>query len=206
MKPPKDVYLAFSGGVDSMVLLHNLLRRGYSVTLLFVDHLNSFAQEELLFCERIASTYNLKYEVFKIPPFDKSTSLEAFWSTERNKIYQTRDKAVLVGHHLDDAVETYLMAACQGTNRLLDPVNRNVYRPMITNTKKAIIEYANKYQLTYLTDPTNLDPNFNLRNKVRLQLVGNVKACFPGIYTTVKRLTVQKYKERVKDELLKLHR
>lgn len=197
MKPPKDVYLAFSGGVDSVVLLHNLRRRGYKVTLLFVHHLNVFAEQELEFCITVASNFDIDYKAFTISPFDKSTSLEAFWSNERNKIFQSMDKPVLVGHHLDDAVESHLMAACQGTNRSLDPVNRNVYRPMIINTKKTIIEYANKYQLTYLTDPTNLDPSFNLRNKVRLQLVGNVKACFPGIYTTVKRLIVQKYKKGI---------
>lgn len=202
MKPPKDIYLAFSGGVDSVVLLHNLMRRGYNVTLLTIDHGNEFAKQEVEFCERMASNYDLQYKTFTIPAFDKSTSLEAFWSMHRNQIFQSMDKPVLVGHHLDDAVESYLMAACQGTNRLLDPTNRNVYRPMIINTKKTIIEYANRHSLMYLTDPTNLDPEFNLRNKVRLQLVGNVKACFPGIHTTVRRLTIQKYKERIKDGLL----
>lgn len=193
VKPPKDVYLAYSGGVDSVVMLHSLLRRKHNVTLLFVDHANEFSKHELSLLLSTAAHHNLPYVVFQIPPFDKSTSLEAFWSEHRNRIYQSMDKPVVVCHHLDDSLEWYLMSTFQGTTKIMDPVNRNVLRPMLTTTKKTILEYANKYNLTYLTDPTNLDPDFNLRNKVRLQLVENVKACFPGIYTTVRRLVVQKH-------------
>jgi tRNA(Ile)-lysidine synthetase-like protein len=192
-RPPKDVYLAFSGGVDSVVMLHTLIRRKYNVVLLTVDHGNEFAKQEVEFCKQTALKYNLEYKIFTIPEFDKSTSLEAFWSNHRNQIFQSMDRVVIVCHHLDDALEWMLMSTFQGTPKLTEHINRNVQRPMITTSKKTILEYANKYNLTYLTDPTNLDPNFNLRNKVRLQLVGNVQSCFPGIRTTVKRLIIQKH-------------
>lgn len=199
-RPPKDIYLAFSGGVDSVVLLHTLLRRKYNVTLLTVDHGNDFAKQEVEFCKTTADKYGLEYKIFTIPPFDKSTSLEAFWSKHRNQIFQSMDKVVVVCHHGNDALEWYIMSTFQGTSKLLEHINRNVQRPMIITPKSSILEYANKHNLTYLTDPTNLDPSFNLRNKVRLQLVGNVQACFPGIQTTVKRLIVQKHLRRLAEE------
>jgi tRNA(Ile)-lysidine synthase len=192
-KPNKDVYLAFSGGVDSVVLLHALNRRKYNVTLLTIDHGNEFAKQEVEFCKKTAKELGLEYKIFTIPDFDKSTSLEAFWSNHRNDIFQKMDKMVVSGHHLNDACEWYLMSTFQGTPKLLEHINRNVHRPMITNTKKVIIEYANKYNLTYLTDPTNADTTYNLRNKVRAELMGSVKNCFPGIETTVKRLIVRKH-------------
>lgn len=195
-KPPKDIYLAFSGGVDSAVLLHVLLRRKHNVTLLTVDHGNEFAKQEVEFCKKTALDYGLDYKIFTIPEFDKSTSLEAFWSKHRNEIFQSMDKVVVVCHQLDDCCEWMLMSTCQGTPKLMEHINRNVHRPMITTPKKTILEYANKYNLTYLTDPTNADPTFNLRNKVRLQLMGSVKACFPGIQTTVRRLIIQKHTKR----------
>ena len=88
------------------------------------------------------------------------------------------------------------MSTFQGTVKLLNHVNGNVHRPMIITAKKTIYEYANKYNLTYLKDPTNEDSTFNLRNKVRLELIGSVKNCFPGISTTVKRLIVAKEKRK----------
>ncbi len=197
-KPDKDVYLAFSGGVDSAVLLHALMRRKYNVTLLTIDHGNEFAKQEVEFCRKTAKELGLEYKIFTIPDFDKSTSLEAFWSNHRNDIFQNMDKMVTVGHHLNDALEWYLMSTFQGTPKLLEHINRNVHRPMITNTKQVIIEYANKYNLTYLTDPTNADITYNLRNKVRSELIGSVKNCFPGIATTVKRLIVKKHLNKIK--------
>jgi tRNA(Ile)-lysidine synthase len=197
-RPNKDVYLAFSGGIDSVALLHTLLRRKYIVELLTIDHGNEFAKQEVEFCKKTAQSLGLEYMIFAIPEFDKSTSLEAFWSVHRNDIFQSMDKQVCTGHPLDDAVESYLMSTFQGTPKLLEHINRNLHRPLITNTKQAIIEYANQYNLTYLTDPTNADPTFNLRNKVRAQLVGSVKNCFPGIHTTVKRLIVQKHNNKQK--------
>lgn len=202
MKPPKDTYLAFSGGIDSVVMLHCLLRRKHNVTLLTIDHANEFAKQEVEFCKQTASRLNLQYKILTIPQFDKSTSLEAFWSKHRNAIFQSMDKPVIACHHLDDASEWYTMSTFQGTTKLLDPVNRNVLRPMIINTKKTIVEYANKYNLTYLTDPTNLDPDYCLRNKVRLRLMANIQSCFPGIHTTVRRLIVQKYRKQLISVLL----
>jgi len=193
-KAPKECYLAFSGGIDSMVLLHLLLSKKVKVTLLTVDHLTEFSKQEVEFCKATAIKYGLEYLTFVIKTFDKSNSLEAFWSNERNNIFQSMDKPVLTGHHLDDACEWYVMTSMQGCSKLLNYNNKNVYRPMLITDKKAIIEYANYYNLTYLTDPTNSDNDFNLRNKVRNELLGSIKNCFPGISKTVRRLIIKKEK------------
>lgn len=192
-RPNKDVYLAYSGGVDSVVLLHTLLRRKYNVTLLTVDHNTEFSKVEVEFSKKTAENLGLELKLFNIPEYDRSTSLEAFWSNERNHIFQSMDKQVCTGHHLDDALEWWVMSTFQGTPKLLEHVNRNVMRPMVTTSKKAIYEYANSYDLKYLTDPSNLDANSGLRNKVRLELIGNVKSVFPGITTTVRRLLTDKH-------------
>lgn len=191
-RPNPDVYLAYSGGVDSVVLLHTLLRRKYKVTLLTVDHNTEFSKIEVDFSKKTAQQLGIPVQVFNIPEFDRSTSLEAFWSIHRNSIFQSMDKQVCTGHHLDDAVESWVMSTFQGTPKLLEHVNRNIIRPMLTTSKKAIYEYANAYNLQYLTDPTNLDPNSGLRNRVRLELMGSVRSVFPGISTTVRRLLVDK--------------
>jgi tRNA(Ile)-lysidine synthase len=183
-----NCYLAFSGGIDSVVLLHLLLRKRVNVTLLTVDHNTDFSKAELAFCKETADQLGLAYKTFKLSEFDNSTSLESFWSRKRNTIFQSMDKPVLTGHHLSDATEWYLMTSCQGRSRVMAYQNGNVQRPLLTTSKKTIIEYANFYRLKYLTDPTNADNDFNLRNKVRNNLMSNVLTVFPGLETTVRKL------------------
>jgi tRNA(Ile)-lysidine synthase len=79
-------------------------------------------------------------------------------------------------------------------------VNRNILRPLLGTTKKQILEYANYHNLTYLTDPTNDDPDYCLRNKVNRLVMGGIKTCFPGVEKTVKRL-IQEKESRLKEEI-----
>lgn len=193
IKPlPKNCYLAFSGGIDSVVLLDILLRKRINVTLLTIDHNTEFSKVELHFCKQVATQFGLEYKIFKIPEFDKTTSLESFWSRKRNAVFQSMDKPVLTGHHLSDATEWYLMTSCQGRSRLMSYQNENVIRPLLTVGKKTIIEYANEHGLKYLTDPTNEDNHFNLRNNVRNAVLPIVKTAFPGLETTVRKLILKK--------------
>lgn len=193
-KPPKKCYLAFSGGVDSVVLLNVLLKRKVDVTLLTVDHGNDFAKLEVEFCKQVAHDYKLSYEIHDIPERDPKDSLEAHWSVERNKIFKSKELPVLTAHHLSDSCSWYVMSCLQGQAKVLCPNNDNIQRPMLGTTKESIINYANEHNLTYLTDPTNLDPKFGLRNKVNIELLPHIKNCFPGIETTVRKLTLKKLK------------
>lgn len=189
---PKECYLAFSGGIDSVVLLDVLLRKKISVTLLVVDHNTEFSKVEVGFCKKIAKQFGLEYKEFNIPLFDKSTSLETFWSRKRNDIFQSMDKPVMTGHHLSDATEWYMMTSCQGSSKLLNYNNQNVFRPFITTSKNEIIKYANHFGLKYLTDPTNNDTDFNLRNKVRHNLLPIISTAFPGLEKTIRKLIMEK--------------
>jgi tRNA(Ile)-lysidine synthase len=199
-KPPKDVYLAFSGGIDSVVLLHILLKRKYNVTLLTVDHNNYFAKREVEYCKGAAAFYDLDYVIENIPEYDRSTSLEGFWSKHRNDIFQSKDKIVLTGHHLNDAVEWYLMSTFQGTPKLMNIRNKNISRPLLGCHKTDIEAYATKHELGYLVDKTNFDINFNLRNKVRLDLVDRIKKYFPGIEKTVRKMLLDKQSRLEKED------
>lgn len=200
--PPKDVYLAYSGGVDSSVLLYTLMRRKYNVTLLVVDHNTEFSKLEIHQAREAARKYEIPVVIKSMPVFDHSTSLERFWSTHRNNRFQSMDKPVCVAHHLDDAVETYVMSSMQGLGKTLSVINNNVIRPMLTMRKADIVAFAKARNISYIEDPTNSDVEFNLRNKIRHQLIPEIQKVFPGIASVVKRLVVQKY---TRDVLQKSH-
>lgn len=193
---PKNCYLAFSGGIDSVVLLDNLLRRNYNVILLFVHHNTEFSDTELHFVTGIAREYDLFIVRHDISPVNhKNLSLEAYWSEERSKIFQSMNLPVYTAHHLDDCVESYVMTSMQGCSKLILPRNGNVFRPMILTPKENILAYADKKKLSYIADPSNLDTKISLRNKVRHNLIPHIKECFPGINKTVKKLLMKKIKE-----------
>ena len=186
---PKDVYIAFSGGMDSSVLLHSLIaKRNKNITLIWVNHNTPFRKVEEEFVKKVAERYKLPVITFRIPEYPGYGSLEHYWSVERNSIFQRMDKTVLTGHHLNDAVETYVMSTFTGTSKLLNYRNGNILRPMICVPKTDIVYRAKRFNLEYLEDPTNNDLEFNLRNKVRHQLYPELMKVFPGIETTVRRM------------------
>ena len=187
-------YVAFSGGVDSVVLVHVLLQKGYKLTLVNIDHLDDWSKKESVFTIETAERYGLDYlirSITRVPEYGESK--EAIWSRGRDYIFQHLDSPVVVGHHLDDAVEGYVMNTLgQGKAYILDYKNKNIIRPLILVKKKKIVEYARKHDLAYLSDPTNQDNNFNLRNKVRNSLLPEIMKVFPGVQTTVKKLLITK--------------
>lgn len=194
-KIPPAVYIAFSGGVDSTVLLHRLMQRGIVVDLLFVHHQTQWCDTEMQFAYNAAKQYGIGCVVKRIDRYDKTkhnTSMEFYWSTQRNSIFQEMDRPVCTGHHLDDAVEWYVMSSMQGQSKLLCYRNNNVLRPFLCVEKQKIYSYAAQHNVEYLQDPTNEDNNFNLRNKVRNQLLPEITKVFPGITKTVRKLIISK--------------
>lgn len=186
------VYLAFSGGIDSCVLLDLLLKRKVDVELIVVDHQNEFSDIEVEFTKKVAEQKNLCYTVYKIEKFDGKGSQEAYWSRQRKDIFESLDRPVLTGHHLNDAVEWWVMSCMTGTPKLMDYESGNVFRPLILTPKKSVLEYRDKYEIEHLVDPSNEDCSSILRNKVRHNLMPEMKKVFPGMEAVVSRLLRKK--------------
>ena len=193
---PQKVGVAFSGGVDSAVMLHLARSLNRDIVLYTFDHKSEFSKEEIDFAHTTAAYYNIpivtgEIKVAEIPCGD---SKERYWSAERNAWFNSFDTTICTGHHLDDAAEWYLMTSLQGGNGgyLMNYHVKNVIRPLLLSTKNSLTEYAKKHNLTYINDLTNGDRNFNLRNKVRLELLPKVLEIFPGYMNTVKRKIVVK--------------
>lgn len=188
-------YVAFSGGVDSVVLTHYLLSKKIDITLLFINHLDEWSEKEMLFAHQFSNRYDIDLEIRSIENKPMvGDSKEAVWSKERDKIYQSMDKTVLTGHHLNDAVEWYIMTTLgQGKSYLMNHRVDNVIRPFIVTKKSDILDYAVTHDLEYLIDPTN-KTNGPLRNQVRNMLLPHIQEVFPGIEKTVKNLIIKKEK------------
>jgi tRNA(Ile)-lysidine synthase len=186
---PKDVGVAVSGGVDSMVVL-DFLRRRHSVHVYHVNHGTSYGNKAMALVVDYCHQYNIPYTIeFLQKEKPKKKSWEEFWRDERYTFFKSQPHQIVMAHHLDDCVENWAMTACHGDRP--HPIayrHANVIRPFRLNRKDQFTKWAEKYQVTYLDDPTNSDPDtrFN-RVYVRLFLIPNMLHVNPGLHKVVKK-------------------
>lgn len=198
-KLPECVTVAFSGGVDSVVLVDRLQRQGHKVTLAFQDHGNDFSPKEFEFVNNYARDHKLLLLINK-PGETTSTSKEANWRNMRYKFFHTLSGTVVTGHHLDDALEHYIMTCARGQGHFMEYRNINVVRPFICTKKSDIVKYAIENDLNWLEDPSNEDVEFTPRNKVRHKIVPLMLEINPGLHETVRRNIMRKENELDKNE------
>lgn len=181
---PDTIAIAFSGGVDSVVLLHTALALGRRVTLLHFHHGNEYAAAELAFAKKTASALDLPI-VFQHRA-DQGSDSEHKWRHARMRFLKEYPATVATGHHLNDAAEWYLLSSIRSTGCLMPYSTDNLIKPLITTPREQIEEYARYHNLEHLEDPTNQDVEFNSRNRVRHNILPEVLEINPGFLTMVK--------------------
>lgn len=119
--------------------------------------------------------------------------MEEWWSNHRNDWFHSFEDPVATGHHLDDALEWYVMTCARGEGHWMSYSNQNVIRPLLTNPKSELYEYAEFHGLEYITDPNNFNAEWSLRTAVRNKLVPKIIETFgKGYYTMVKKKLIEK--------------
>jgi len=195
-KIPKRVSIAFSGGVDSVVFADFLLKGNRKVDLLFFDHDTNTSRQAQGFVEEYAKENNLDLSVGRVTGTRGKQSLEEFWRNERYRFLQSLEKRFIITcHHLDDAVETWVMSALHGRPKLI-PYQRegtNIFRPFLMTDKTTILNFAKKNNLTWSEDPSNLNTSF-VRNHIRHNMMPMILKVNPGIRTTMRKKLLEIYK------------
>lgn len=191
---PDKLGIAFSGGVDSSVLLEVARKLKKDITLLTFDHDDKTSSDEIIFAKEVSLKFNIPLLVGSTTDiYPKGTSKEAFWSRSRNNWFKSLDMPVATGHNLNDASEWYLMTSLTGNGGYyMDYSNENVIRPFLTTPKSDIMDYAKHHQVIHINDKTNDDIHFNKRNRVRIELMPKVLEINNGFLNTVKRNIIRK--------------
>lgn len=185
-KPRNDVYVACSGGVDSIALAIALAQTE-KVTLAFFHHGNALADAEEAAVEAAARDYGLPLVKGKSSlTMPKGVSKEEFWRDSRYEWFRSLDGTVATGHTLDDAVEWYLFTCLRGSGHFMPYRHANVVRPFLLSRKRALIEFCVAHGIQWFEDPTNADPAFAKRNLIRHELLPQAERVNPGLFTTVK--------------------
>jgi tRNA(Ile)-lysidine synthase len=81
---------------------------------------------------------------------------------------------ILLAHHLQDQLETFLMRLLRGTGldglSVMQPKNGRWVRPLLNVSKETLLEEAKKRGVSFRHDSSNFEPGY-FRNQVRLNLL-----------------------------------
>jgi len=181
--PVNGQYLvAFSGGCDSMVLLHAMsLIVPKRVLAVHINHgLQTDAQAWSNFCEAEANKLFLAFRSIAVNLVTGNTNIEAKAREARYRAFaniMSKDDMLITAHHEDDQAETLLLQLMRGSGveGLGGMPECSVFivgqlaRPFLKFSKNQLEDYARAHNLQWIEDPTNsdisLDRNF-LRNSV----------------------------------------
>ncbi|TRX57084.1 tRNA lysidine(34) synthetase TilS [Thalassomonas sp. M1454] len=207
----KNLTLAYSGGVDSQVLLHAVaqLRKAELLTnkinAVHINHgLSVNASKWASFCQQQAKQLSISYTSITVDINKQSQqSLEALARDARYKALNqacSNDSVIFTGHHLDDQVETFLLALKRGAGvqglsamQTIRPLansepekNIQLARPLLNINREDIEQYAREHDLQWVEDDSNSDVRFD-RNFIRAQILPLLKQRWPAINQTIAR-------------------
>ena len=179
----ETVVLAYSTGVDSVVLLDILIKLGYKVVIAHVNH--NFREEsktEELYTRNFCLKHDLDLEIYNFH-HDSKTNFEAKAHEARYKFFKQvakkyHSKTIITAHHKNDNLESILLKLFKGSNLygysgIVPNVvyqNYHIVRPLLSLDKNEIYQYAKDNDLTYFEDKTNTCLTYK-RNSIRHNLI-----------------------------------
>ncbi|MEE3650688.1 MULTISPECIES: tRNA lysidine(34) synthetase TilS [unclassified Brenneria] len=214
----RQILVAYSGGLDSSVLLHLLVtlrqRNHVVVRAAYVNHgLNPLADSWAEHCRRQCRQWQVSFAELKVNVDAQNGGIEAAAREARYRALNAHlldDEALLTAQHLDDQSETFLLALKRGSgpaglsamaaSTLCD--NHTLLRPLLGFSRQQLEQYARRHQLRWIEDDSNQDERFDrnfLRRKVLPLLTGRWPH-FPAAVARSAQLCAEQ--EQLLDELL----
>lgn len=200
-KIPKGeiVYVAFSGGVDSLCAALYYKNKGFNVQLLHFNHGCEYSDDIERGCRTLSEALQLPIAVGYNDALPKpNQSIEDAWRRARYRFLYTsvpEHGYVVTAHHLDDAVETWIWSSMHGEGKIIEPHQSVVYndkeryliRPFLLSTKEELEKYVQRCGgYKPVEDKYNEDYDLN-RNYIRHVMMPHVLKVNPGIRKVIKK-------------------
>ncbi len=200
---PPRLWVAYSGGCDSHVLLHACAQLraecGLTLSAIHVDHgLHSDSSAWARHCRRVCRVLGVEYHEQQVQIERRpGESLEALARSARKRIFAGclgPDDWLATAQHRDDQAETLLLALLRGSGihgLAAMPARAalgagTLIRPLLDFAQADLRAYAQAYQLRWIEDPSNQDLNFD-RNLLRHQVMPVLRQRWPSAPTTIAR-------------------
>jgi len=200
------VVVAFSGGADSLCLLHLLHMlcgpgKYYPELQLHVAHLNhqlrgDTSEQEAILVARLAESWGLPYTIgtSNVPALaqQERRSLEDAGRTARYRFLRAvaHGQLIAIAHQQDDQVETLLLHWIRGGGTAsmvgLQPRQHDIIRPLLNVTHAETLAYCEQHTLIPIEDASNNDTRF-YRNRIRHDLLPLIESMNANFRATLLR-------------------
>ncbi len=193
-KRGETVLVGFSGGPDSVCLLHFLRylsqKKHFELAAVHVHHglRGAAADADARFCRAVCKEWQVPFLLYKknVRALAKKLDLsvehaarKARYEAFAQAAKKTGASKIALGHHLDDQAETVLLNLLRGTRaeglcgiplRRALTKNTEIVRPLLCVTRAEVEQYLQVNELSFVTDQTNMDDAYT-RNWIRHQLL-----------------------------------
>ncbi|MBN2976726.1 tRNA lysidine(34) synthetase TilS [Pseudomonas fluorescens] len=195
-------HIAFSGGLDSTVLLHLLASLAKTETLpplsaVHIHHgLQAAADAWPGHCQSVCDGLGVPLRVMRVQVQSGASPERA----ARDARYQAftevtgAGEVLLTGQHRDDQAETLLFRLLRGAGvrgLAAMPAHRrlaggHLVRPLLDVSRVELENYADAHQLQWIEDPSNADPRFS-RNYLRHRVFPTLTDRWPQAVSNLAR-------------------
>lgn len=200
---PSRYVVAYSGGLDSTVLLHALLslreELGIPIVAIHIDHgLHADSGSWSEHCRLIAEDLGVDYLCRSVTvQLESGKGPEASARDARYTALHAEleyDDWLLSAHHREDQAETLLLNLVRGSGPPgiagIGAIRRFgpgwLARPLLAIDRASLVEYANSEALHWVDDPSNADRRFD-RNFLRHEVLPRLKSRWPDISARLQR-------------------
>ncbi|MGE3920950.1 MAG: tRNA lysidine(34) synthetase TilS, partial [Gammaproteobacteria bacterium] len=197
LDPNKTIWIAYSGGLDSQVLLHALsvLRAQISqkVIAVHINHqLSPNANDWQTFCKKSCEAHGITFKSFLVE-IDAHAG-ESIENQARDARYEklkpllNKGDYLFTAHQQNDQAETLLLQLFRGAGvaglaampKIKEFGQGYLVRPLLDVTREALTEYAKNNNLHWIEDEGNINPRFD-RNYIRNEVLPIIKKKWPEV-------------------------
>ncbi len=198
-KPARYV-VAFSGGLDSTVLMHALAHFSeIPVLAIHIDHgMQADSSDWGEQCSRAAADLDIEFQSLRVDvQLESGNGPEASARDARYAALHAElndNDWLLSAHHREDQAETLLLNLIRGSGPAgvagIGDIRRFgpgwLARPMLNVDRADILQYATERGFAWVDDPSNTDRRFD-RNFLRHEVLPRLKERWPDIATRLQR-------------------
>lgn len=189
----RNFFVGFSGGLDSTVLLHLLasLKLSTPIIAIHINHqISPNANKWQHHCEEYCRQLGLECRSEIVTVESRGDGIESAARNARYGVFEKiiqKDEVLLLGHHLDDQVETMLYRLMRGTGpkglagiaSIRQLGEGQLARPLLSRVKSELENYGQENLLNWIDDESNEDSKFD-RNYLRNEVIPLLEKRWPN--------------------------
>jgi len=186
-----QLFVGYSGGLDSAVLLHAVVAAAGAARVVAVHVNHGLAAQAGTWqarCEAAATTLGVGFigrRVVVAPRGSREAAARAARYAVFVELLAAPDASLLLAHHRDDQAETVLLRLLQGRGLYGMPAVRRLgagrlLRPLLGVSRSDLRAYAGRHGLAWVEDPSNLDLALD-RNFLRQEILPALRERFSDV-------------------------